>query len=169
MGAFREYDIEFIKLKEGEHQFEYHLTDEFFKAFNSSLSTQDISVHLLFIKSGSMFTLNFSIEGMVEVDCDRCLTRISIPVHNENKVLVKTTEYPMESEDDLIYISSSDYKLNIAQHIFDFVNVSIPIKNTCSDVGLVCDPTVTEKITSLIDVHVAEDDDMPERDTDDEE
>jgi uncharacterized metal-binding protein YceD (DUF177 family) len=168
MGAFRDYDIEFIKLKEGEHRFEYQLTDSFFKAFNSSLSTQDIRVDLLFTKSGSMFTLDFEINGHVEVDCDRCLTRISLPISDQHRVLVKLTEYPMESEDDLVYISSHDYKLNIAQHIFDFVNVSIPIKNTCADVGLVCDPAVTQKITSTIDVDVAEFD-IPERDTDDEE
>ncbi len=167
MDPLREYDIEFIKLKEGEHRFEYHLTESFFKAFNSSLSTQDIKVDLLFLKSGSMFTLDFEIGGMVEVDCDRCLTRIHIPIHNRHKVLVKMTEYPMESEDDLIYISHHDYKLNIAQHIFDFVNVSIPIKNTCEDVDLVCDPTVTGKITSMIDVDVAEGE-LPERDSDDE-
>jgi uncharacterized protein len=168
MGALREYDIEFIKLKEGEHPFEYHLTDEFFKAFNSSLSTQDIKVNLLFKKSSSMFTLDFTIDGLVDVDCDRCLTRIAIPIRDEHRVVVKITEYPLESEDDLIYISSHDYKLNVAQHIFDFVNVSIPIKNTCSDVGLICDPAVTGKITSTIDVDVAENE-GPERDTDDEE
>ncbi len=165
MDVLREYDIEFIKLKEGEHQFEYHLTEAFFKAFNSSLSTQDIRVDLLFSKSVSTFTLDFEIEGNVDVDCDRCLTRISLPIHDEHKVLVKQTEYALESSDDLVYISSHDYKLNVAQHIFDFVNVSIPIKNTCSDVGLVCDPSVTGKITSMIDVDV-EEYDMPERDTD---
>lgn len=168
MDALREYDIEFIKLKEGEHRFEYHLNDHFFKAFNSSLSTQDIRVDLLFTKSGSMFTLDFSIDGMVDVDCDRCLTRIGIPVKNKQKVIVKVSEHPRESDDDLIYISSHDYKINIAQHMFDFVNISIPIKNTCSDVGLVCDPAVTGKITSMIDV-ATEDEDIPERDSDEEE
>jgi len=168
MDVFREYDIEFIKLKEGGHQFEYHLTDAFFKAFNSSLSTQGVKVDVLFTKSVSMFTLDFKIEGLVEVDCDRCLTRIVIPIHNEQKVVVKQTEQLLESEDDLVYISSHDYKLNIAQHIFDFVNVSIPIKNTCSDVGLICDPAVTAKITSVIDIDMA-DVDVPEQDTDYEE
>jgi uncharacterized metal-binding protein YceD (DUF177 family) len=168
MGAMREYEIEFIKLKDGEHHFEYHLTDAFFKAFNSSLSTQDIRVDLLFIKSGSMFTLDFQVRGHVEVDCDRCLTRIAIPIHDEHRIVVKQVDYPIESSDDLIYISNHDYKLDIAQHIFDFVNVSIPIKNTCADVHMVCDPAVTGKITSMIDVGT-EDTDLPERDTDEEE
>jgi uncharacterized protein len=168
MGALREYDIEFIKLKDGEHRFEYQLKDSLFEAFNSSLSTQDMRVDLLFNKSGSMFTLDFTINGHVEVDCDRCLTRISLPLSNDHKVIVKMVDHPIESDDDLLYISSHDYKLNIAQHIFDFVNVSIPIKNTCSDIGLTCDPVVTAKITSLIDVEV-DDTDLPERDTDEEE
>jgi uncharacterized protein len=168
MGAMREYEIEFIKLKDGEHHFEFHLTEAFFKAFNSSLSTQDIRVDLLFTKSGSMFTMDFKIRGHVEMDCDRCLTRIVVPIHDEHRIVVKQVEYPVEGSDDLIYISNHDYKLDVAQHIFDFVNVSLPIKNTCADIGLVCDPAVTGKITSMIDVG-EEDDDLPERDTDEEE
>lgn len=171
MNVLREFDIEFIKLKEGEHRFEFHVGDAFFKAFNSSLTAQDIAVSLLFIKSGSMFTLVFDFDGKLETDCDRCLSSIGIPVNGRHTLLVKITEHPKENEDDLIYLSAHDYKLNVAQHIYDFINLSIPIKKTCTDIGLECDPAVTEKINSVIDVELADDDaaDLPEWNTDDEE
>ena len=169
MDVLRDFDIEFIKLQEGKHQFEYHLTDAFFERFNSSLSARDIRINLLFTKSSSMFTLDFDIEGIVIVDCDRCLTSINLPIHGKHTVLVKLTEHQLENEDDLIYISPHDYKLNIAQHLYDFVLISIPIKNTCQDVGLVCDSSVTAKITSMIDVDLPDSEDLPERDTDEEE
>ena len=166
MDVLRDFDIEFIKLKEGEHQFEYHLTEAFFQAFKSSLSVEDIRVDLLFTKSTTMFTLDFDIRGKVNVECDRCLSDIHLPIHGKHQVLVKISDHVSESDDDLVYISSHDYKINIAQHIFDFVLVAIPIKNTCADVGQTCDPAVSGKITSMIDVDV---DDSPERDTDEEE
>lgn len=168
MDVLREYDIEFIKLKEGQHRFEYHITDAFFKAFDSSLSAQEMQVTVLFTKSGSMFTLDFEINGKVELDCDRCLTTISLPLKDKNTVLVKVTEHPLESGDDLIYLSTHDYKLNVAQHVYDFILLSIPIKKTCSDIGRICDPSVTEKINSVIDVETIAND-IPERDSDDEE
>lgn len=167
MDVLREFDIEFIKLKEGEHHFEYQITEPFFKAFNSSLTGQDIVLNLLFIKTNSMFTLVFDLKGTIELDCDRCLTRIGLPIKSKHTVLVKITEHPKENEDDLMYLSPHDYKLNIAQHVFDFVYLSLPIKKTCADVGLVCDPAVTDKITSYIDVDTIPND-QPERDTDDE-
>ncbi len=167
MDVLREFDIEFIKLKEGEHKFEYHISDEFFKAFNSSLTAQDMLVSLLFTKSGSMFTLVFGISGKIKLDCDRCLSTIDFPVKDSHTVLVKISDYPQESSDDLIYLTPHDYKLNIAQHVYDFINLSIPIKKTCSEVGRVCDPAVTEKINSVIDVETIAND-LPERDTDEE-
>ncbi|MCC6817584.1 MAG: hypothetical protein IT245_01655 [Bacteroidia bacterium] len=45
--------------------------------------------------------------------------------------------------------------------------MSIPIKKTCSDIGKICDPSVTSNITSIIDVENG--DLLPERDTDEEE
>ena len=167
MDKMKEYDIEFIKLKLGEHHFEYHLDDNFFKAFNSSLSAEDIKVDLLFTKSNTMFTLVFEVSGKVGLECDRCLSPIQLPIRDQHTVIVKVTEFPMESEDDLIYIGTHEYKINIAQHLYDFVCLSIPIKKTCSDVGKVCDPTVTSNITSVIDIENG--DDIPERDTDENE
>lgn len=170
MQMLKEFDIEFIKLKEGEHQFEFHIGDAFFKAFDSSLSAQDIVVNLLFNKSGSMFTLEFGFEGKLETECDRCLSSIGLPVKGRHTLLVKITEHPKESEDDLIYLSTSDYKLNVAQHIYDFIHLSLPIKKTCSDAGLECDPAVTEKINSVIDVEVPDSEsELPDWDTDNEE
>lgn len=165
MQSLKEYEIEFIKLKLGDHQFEYHLDADFFKAFNSSLSTNDVTVKLLFHKSETMFTLTFDFWGKLTTECDRCLSELELPVSGKSTLLVKITEYPLENEDDMIYISSSDYKLNVAQHIYDYVSLSVPIKKTCEDVGKKCDETVTAKITSMIDVEMG--DRLPDRDTDD--
>lgn len=167
MGVLKEYDIEFIKLKLGDHSFEYHLDRSFFEAFNSSLSSQDIKVDLTFRKSDTMFTMVFELQGNVDVECDRCLSPVSLPIKGKHTVLVKITDHPMENEDDLIYIGSHEYKLNIAQHLYDFVCLAIPIKKTCHDVGMTCDPAVTSNITSMIDVDNG--DEIPERDTDIEE
>ncbi|MDP2175790.1 MAG: DUF177 domain-containing protein [Bacteroidota bacterium] len=168
MNLLREFDIEFVKLKEGNHHFEFVVKDDFFKAFESSLSVHEIKVDIDFIKNTSMFTLNFTISGKINTECDRCLNDLQLPIFGEYQLLVKITDSELEDEDDLIYIGSSDYKINIAQHLFDYIYLSIPIKKTCNDIGRKCDPAIEEKITMVIDVDTTGDD-LPERDSDFEE
>lgn len=158
------FDVEFVKLNYGEHDFEFTVTDSFFEAFESSLKARDLKLNLKFTKAQSNFTLQFNFSGKVNVECDRCLTAIDLPVTGSNTLMVKITENLLEDQDDIIYISPGEYKLNIAQHLYDFILLALPIKKTCSDVGLVCDETITGKITQVIDVSV---DDMgAERTTD---
>ncbi len=151
----KQYDVEFVKLNEGTHQFDFEVDNTFFKAFESSLTAQNLSVKLHFTKATNMFTLLFEVQGIVNVECDRCLQDIQLPIKNSQTLMVKVTEFaPEEEEDDLVYISPADYKLNVAQHLFDFILLSMPIKKVCKDTGKTCDPAITDKITGEIDVEL---------------
>jgi uncharacterized protein len=167
MNNLRPYDVEFVKLKEGTHQFDFDIDNTFFETYQSSLSTEKLEVKLLFTKSNNMFNLQFDVNGKVNVECDRCLNEIALPISNTQLLIVKVTEFaPEEDENDLIYISPSDYKLNVAQHIYDAILLSIPIKKTCADANESCDTRITSKITGEIDVELEID---PGQDTDNEE
>jgi uncharacterized protein len=168
MNLLREFDIEFVKLGEGKHHFEFIIKDDFFKAFESSLSVQEIKVNIDFIKSTNMFTLDISLAGYINTECDRCLNDMKLPIRGEYQLLVKITDNELEDEDDLIYIGSSDYKINIAQHLFDYIYLSIPIKKTCHNIGSKCDSSIEEKITMIIDVDTTGDS-LPDRESDFEE
>jgi uncharacterized metal-binding protein YceD (DUF177 family) len=152
----RAFDIEFVKLNFGEHRFDFPINDDFFKAFDSSLKAEDLKLDLNFTKAANTFTLVFSIHGKVKVECDRCLSPIDLPIESTNTLMVKVTENLLEDQDDIIYILPSEYKLNIAQPLYDFILLSIPIKKTCDHVGRDCDSTITGKITQVIDVELQE-------------
>jgi uncharacterized protein len=152
ISPLKAFDIEFVKLKIGEHQFDYSITNDFFKAFDSSLKAEDLKLNLQFTRGNNMFTLLFKLHGMVKVECDRCLTEIDLPIESENTLMVKITENILEDQDDIIYILPSEYKLNISQPLYDFILLSLPIKKTCDKVGKVCDSSITGKITQVIDI-----------------
>ena len=155
MNNLRPYDVDFVKLKEGTHQFDFEIDNTLFEAFQSSLSTEKLAVKLFFTKSTNMFNLQFDLNGKVNVECDRCLNAINLPISNMQLLIVKVTEFaPEKGENDLIYISPSDYKLNVAQHIYDAILLSIPIKKTCADANEICDTSITNKITGEIDVEL---------------
>lgn len=148
------YDVEFVKLNIGEHEYDFEINDDFFRAFDSSLKAEDLKLKLHFTKGNGTFTLVFRLSGKVKVECDRCLTEIDIPVESVNTLMVKITENLMEDQDDIIYLHPGEHKLNISQHLYDYILISLPIKKTCDIVGKVCDSTITGKITQVIDVEL---------------
>lgn len=150
------FDIEFVKLGQGEHWFDFDINNDFFEAFESSLTAEDLKLRLSFTKGSNTFTLLFMLEGKVNVDCDRCLTPVSLPIKSTNMLMVKITENLLEDQDDIIYMLPSEYKMNIAQPLYDFILLSLPIKKTCDMVGRACDTAITGKITQVIDVELQE-------------
>jgi uncharacterized metal-binding protein YceD (DUF177 family) len=148
------FDIEFVKLGQDEHWFDFDINNEFFEAFESSLTAEDLKLKLSFTKGSNTFKLLFLLEGKVNLDCDRCLSPISLPINSSNLLMVKITENLLEDQDDIIYMLPSEYKINIAQPLFDFILISLPIKSTCDMVGKVCDSAITGKITDVIDIEM---------------
>ncbi len=152
----RAFDVEFVKLSFGEHWFDFDINNDFFETFESSLRAENLKLRLGFTKGSNTFTLQFLIEGIVNVECDRCLTPINLPISSNNTLMVKVTENLLEDQDDIIYILPTEYKLNIAQPLYDFILLSLPIKKTCDIVGKDCDPAIVGKITQVIDIEMQE-------------
>jgi uncharacterized protein len=148
------FDIEFVKLGQDEYWFDFDINNDFFEAFESSLTAEDLKLKLSFTKGSNTFKLLFLLEGKVNLDCDRCLSPISLPIKSSNLLMVKITENLLEDQDDIIYMLPSEYKINIAQPLFDFILISLPIKSTCDMVGKVCDSAITGKITDVIDIEM---------------
>ncbi|MBC7425519.1 MAG: DUF177 domain-containing protein [Bacteroidia bacterium] len=155
MHPLREYDIEFIKLQPGDHEFNYTIDSGFFKLYEQSqVSDGNVNVDITFTKGSNVFDLFFVIFGEVEVECDRCLDNFRLPVEGNFNLMVKITEREAEDEDDIIYLSPHEHKINVAQFIYDTVMLAIPIKKTCDMAGKICNPAATEKITGSIDVSI---------------
>ena len=100
MNNLRPYDVDFVKLKEGTHQFDFEIDNTLFEAFQSSLSTEKLAVKLFFTKSTNMFNLQFDLNGKVNVECDRCLNAINLPISNMQLLIVKVTEFAPEKEEN---------------------------------------------------------------------
>lgn len=165
MDSLKEFDIEFVKLKEGSHEYDYVLDNKFFESQKSSLSSKGVNVKLEFVKSINMFYLNFDFDGLVETECDRCLSDLSLPIKGKQSLIVKVTDKAMDDEDNIVYIGEADYKINVAQYLYEYLHLMLPIKKTCDLVEKECDTAVTSKITMLFDFDSQETID-PERDTD---
>ncbi|MFM8255735.1 MAG: YceD family protein [Bacteroidota bacterium] len=137
MGRRREYDIAFVGLKPGIHEFNYPISDKFFVAFQEQdFKNCKANVRLVLEKQTGFFLLTFEIGGMLEVTCDRCNGNLPLELWDEFKITVKMVEEPelmneQEEDPDVFYISRGESHLNVEEWIYDFINLSLPMQKAC--------------------------------------
>jgi uncharacterized metal-binding protein YceD (DUF177 family) len=137
MSSRREYEIAFVGLKPGVHEFNYEINDRFFEEYNEQdFSNTQAHVKLLLEKSNSFMMLKFEIGGRAEVSCDRCSNEFPFQLFDEFHMTVKMTEDPemmneQEEDPDVYYISRGESHLDVKNWIYEFINLSIPMQRTC--------------------------------------
>jgi len=129
MKDLKEFDISFIGLKDGIHQFDYLIDKKFFDFFNyDDFYNSNVKVDLSFLKKPTMFELNFTFTGDVEVACDVTNELFNQPVETSLELIVKFGEEFNDENEELLIIPYSEFKLNIAQYIYEAIVLSIPLK-----------------------------------------
>jgi len=149
---FSDYNINFVKLSNGSHHFEYKLGNAFFQAFENSLITEaDIFANVTLHKEQpNTFDLDFDIKGKVMVTCDRCLDDFALPIANAFNLMVKLTDKIKENEHDITYMSFSDYQINVASYLYEICTLALPMKMECKDSGVKqCNEEVEKKLEEL--------------------
>lgn len=135
----REFDIAFVGLKPGIHEFTYEVGNDFFASFEpAEVLNCEAKIKLTLEKNTSFMILKFEIDGSVEVICDRCGNSTSLQLWDEFDLIIKQVENPLEmneSEDDpdIFYISRNESHLHLADWIYEFVLLSIPNQRVCPE------------------------------------
>lgn len=130
------FEIEIQGLSLEQHSFDFSFGNDLFGAFEGSLIEKgEGSVHLELIKSETMLTLSFEIEGWVELICDRSLKPFNFPVEIREELMVKYGDEYAELDADLIVVPREAQHLNVAQFIYEFITVTIPMKKIHPDLA----------------------------------
>lgn len=157
MKALRQFDIAFVGLKPGEHTFEYQITDSFFENYGpQDFSDCKATVKLLLDKKSNFFLLKFEIGGKVTVNCDRCGQPFELQLWDDFDQVVKMVDNPDEMKEDedpdVAYISKTESHLNVAEWIYEFINLSIPMQRIHPDDSTGksgCDPKVLDMLDQM--------------------
>ncbi len=132
--SLKNYDIDFVKLKFGQHSFDYEIDDSFFSVKDHSLVKQgNVNVHLLIDKKDRLMNFTFSIEGIVITECDVCLDSFDLPVKGTESIVIKIVEEPLESDGEIIYLGPNAVSFNVYDHIYEIICTNIPMTKTCKD------------------------------------
>jgi uncharacterized metal-binding protein YceD (DUF177 family) len=137
MANRREFEIAFVGLKPGVHEYKYEIADKFFEAFQEQdFRNCRANVRLLLDRKNGFMLLKFEIGGALEVTCDRCSNDLPLELWDEFNITVKMVEEPelmndQEVDPDVYYISRSESHLDVAAWIYEFINLTIPMQKTC--------------------------------------
>lgn len=158
MANRRAFEIAFVGLKPGIHEFNYELNDKFFAEKGAKdFANATANVKLLLEKNSGFMLLKFEIGGKAEVTCDRCGNPLKIDLWDEFKMLVKLADNPdemnnQEEDPDVFYLSRTESHLDISDWIYEFVMLSIPMQRMCSPEkmgGPQCNNEVLEKLKEM--------------------
>ena len=138
MANRRAFDIAFVGLKPGVHEFSYELDDQFFVEKGAEdLSNAHANVKLFLEKNTGFMLLRFEIGGKADVACDRCGNTLAMDLWDEFNMVVKLVDNPdemneQEEDPDVYYISRTDSHLQVSDWIYEFVLLSVPMQRMCS-------------------------------------
>ncbi|MCA6440879.1 MAG: YceD family protein [Sediminibacterium sp.] len=158
MSHRREFEIAFVGLKPGIHVYEYRVEDKFFVPYGEQDFKNCVAdIKLSLDKNNGFMLLRFDIGGTLESGCDRCGNPLSFQLWDEFNIIVKMVENPeemneQEEDPDVYYISRGESHLHLADWIYEFINLSIPLQKMCKAEemgGPKCNKEVLEKLKKM--------------------
>lgn len=129
MKPLKEFNIQFIGLKLGEHHFEYDIDNKFFEEFEyDEFNDANLKTNLVLNKKTTLLELHFEVSGTINVNCDLTNEPYDQKITNDFDLVVKFgNEYNNDNEDILI-IPHGEYEINVAQYIYELIVLSVPTK-----------------------------------------
>ncbi len=129
MKDLKQFNIQYVGLKEGNHIFNYTIDNKFFEAFNfDEYESSSIKVSLNFVKKSTFFELTFSAIGTVEVLCDVTCELYDQEIKSELPLVVNFGPEYNDDNEELLILPHEAYELNVAQFIYEMIVLAVPNK-----------------------------------------
>jgi uncharacterized metal-binding protein YceD (DUF177 family) len=130
LGKFDTYKIDLKNLSPGNHSFDYSLENKFFTDIDGmEVQKGKVKVSLTVKRSSVMFEMDFRIEGVVFVPCDRCLDDLEFPIESKNRLVVKFGKEYAEESEEIVVIPEDEGAINLAWFLYEFIALAIPMKH----------------------------------------
>jgi uncharacterized metal-binding protein YceD (DUF177 family) len=148
-----EYIINYEGLKTGKHQFDFNISDEFFENLAvTEFNQANIHVAVDLMKDPTMLVFQLHHKGTVHFSCDRCLDDYQQNISGDHKLIVNFGEEDFGDNDVMITLPRSEYEINLAPFISEYIILSLPMRHLCkNDVSgkKKCNHEMIEKINKL--------------------
>lgn len=128
MASLRLFEIDIYNLPNKEYEYQFDINDSFFAQFEDSIVTKgSLVAKVNLVKHPGTLELQFDIEGTVVLTCDRSLDEYDELIQCNERLLLKYGEENIEISDEIISITRDTHRFNVAQYIYEFIGIAIPI------------------------------------------
>lgn len=130
MDSLAPFRIPVATLKSDEASYSWELGPDFLAIFDDEHEPcqGQYFVDMELQRAAGITTLYFEVRGALETTCDRCLVPINMPFSADYQLVVKFGD-PSESTDEVVFIDPDAPELNVGNHLYDFILLSIPISH----------------------------------------
>ncbi|MFT4062056.1 MAG: DUF177 domain-containing protein [Edaphocola sp.] len=137
MKHHREFEIPWLGLKDGVHEYKFDVDDKLIEALGhgqESFSNLDAVVALKLDKHNGFLQLRFDVDGSMDVACDRCGDVFALPLWDEFDLIVKFTgdadenSGAEEGEADIVFLPRSETILDVSDWVYEFIMLSMPMQ-----------------------------------------
>jgi uncharacterized protein len=125
------FRINIFHLQNKQYLHEFEGNDDFFAELEQErklIEKGNFKARVTLDKSETMIQMLYKIKGSVELTCDRSLDLFDFPVDITQKMILKFSDHTEEITEELMFIDRNVQYINVAQDIFDFICLQIPIK-----------------------------------------
>lgn len=133
MDRLDRYKVDLRAVATGMQEHEWHVGTDFFRDVQSAdIQSGEVDVTLRVRPVGGAMKMLFSLQGEVQVACDRCLEPMTLPVSAEREL---TARWGEEYEDDgeAITVPEGTGEVNVAWNIYEFISLEVPMRHVHPD------------------------------------
>ena len=165
MSKFGQYNIPLKDMTDDSRTYDFDLNDEYFAKIDSpEVSRGQLGARITVRKKNEIFELRFEIEGIIFIQCNRCLDDMEQPIKHTDIIQVKLGATFTE-EGEIVVVPESEGSINVAWFMYEFIVLNIPIKHVHAPGE--CNKTVMTKLKRHIARQKDDTEDGPLFDDDD--
>ena len=137
MEKFRKYEVGLGGLKIGTHEFDFEVDNGFFSLFEFSLiKAGTVRVNISLEKQSNVaYVLDLTLEGVLDLECDRCQQDVHLPIYNSDSTVLKLSNEQDVEVEGIWFLPIDTTSVNLANLIYENISVCKPLKTVCTMVA----------------------------------
>ncbi|MFQ3575257.1 MAG: DUF177 domain-containing protein [Cytophagales bacterium] len=126
---FKQYEIEIFQLQNKNYEYSFEVDNLFFEHYEGSLTSKgNVRANVLLTKNNDLFHFEMTLNGWVELVCDRSLETYQQNIHGIEKFIYKYDEFEGELGDGLFGLRNGALAINMSDRIYEGIGIQIPFK-----------------------------------------
>ena len=129
MTNLQDFAIDIYKLTNKVYTYQYAIDESFFAHFEGNqLEKGKLTANVTLDKQETLIIARFVIDGALTLVCDRSLEEFDYPLRTAQTLVYQYGEEEEELTDEIIVITRHTQQINVAQPIYEFVALAVPMK-----------------------------------------